>query len=135
MQTAVPEVMQTGGETRDTNRMYGIDANETKSFGRMCLVARRLVERGLRFVQLYHDGWDAHSKLKSNHSTRIKQVESRQRRFDLCGHTTTFAAWIDRKTVGFELRLRAAANRLLGQGPLGDGIVINKNAVEATGPF
>ena len=40
-----------------------------------CLTARRLVERGVRFVQLYDDGWDAHSKLKSNHSTRINAVD------------------------------------------------------------
>ncbi|WP_166831173.1 DUF1501 domain-containing protein [Thalassoroseus pseudoceratinae] len=75
MQLAVPEVMKLQQETQSTERLYGIDQPTTKSFGQMCLTARRLVERGVRFVQLYHDGWDAHSKLKSNHSTRIKQVD------------------------------------------------------------
>lgn len=75
MQMAVPEVMQLRQETQLTEKLYGIDQSATKPFGQMCLTARRLVERGVRFVQLYHDGWDAHSKLKSNHSTRIKQVD------------------------------------------------------------
>ena len=75
MQLAVPEVMKLGQETQSTEQLYGIDQPPTKSFGQMCLTARRLVERGVRFVQLYHDGWDAHTKLKSNHSTRIKQVD------------------------------------------------------------
>jgi len=75
MQMAVPEVMQLGQETAATENLYGMDQTQTKSFGRMCLTARRLVERGVRFVQLYHDGWDAHSKLKANHSTRIGQVD------------------------------------------------------------
>ena len=75
MQMAVPEVLQVEDETQATERMYGLDASETKPFGRMCLLARRFVERGVRFVQLYHGGWDAHSKLKSNHSSRIGQVD------------------------------------------------------------
>lgn len=75
MQMAVPEVMQLSQETQSTERLYGIDQKESKSFGQMCLTARRLVERGVRFIQLYDDGWDAHTKLKSNHSTRIKAVD------------------------------------------------------------
>ncbi len=75
MQMAVPEVMKLSAETRATEDLYGLEQPETKSFGQMCLTARRLVERGVRFVQLYDDGWDAHSKLKSNHSTRIKCVD------------------------------------------------------------
>ena len=75
MQMAVPEVLGIDDETQSTESLYGLDDGETKSFGRMCLLARRFVERGVRFVQLYHDGWDAHSKLKSNHSTRIGQVD------------------------------------------------------------
>lgn len=75
MQMAVPEVMQLAQETEATNKLYGLDAKTTRSFGQMCLVSRRLVERGVRFVQLYHDGWDAHSKLKANHSSQIEQVD------------------------------------------------------------
>ena len=75
MQMAVPEVMQLSNETKATEKLYGIDEGATKNYGQMCLTARRLVERGVRFVQLYDNGWDAHSKLKSNHSTRIKAVD------------------------------------------------------------
>ena len=75
MQMAVPEIMQLSRETAATERLYGLDQPTTKPFGQMCLTARRLVERGVRFVQLYDDGWDAHSKLKSNHSTRIGAVD------------------------------------------------------------
>ncbi|MBM82939.1 MAG: sulfatase [Planctomycetaceae bacterium] len=75
MQMAVPEVMELDSETQATHQLYGTDQGPTKNFGQMCLTARRLVERGVRFVQLYDNGWDAHSKLKSNHSTRIKAVD------------------------------------------------------------
>jgi hypothetical protein len=60
-------------ETEATRRLYGLEQKETQKFGKMCLLARRLVERGVRFVQLYSgvrepkDGWDAHSDLEGNH--------------------------------------------------------------------
>ena len=76
MQLAVPEVMALNRETSATNRMYGIDQATTKSFGQQCLAARRLVEQGVRFVQVYHPGsWDAHSKLKDNHSSNCAKVD------------------------------------------------------------
>ena len=76
MQMAVPEVLQYDGETEATHALYGLDQSATRPFGQQCLVARRLVERGVRFVQLYHSGnWDAHSKLKSNHATNCGQVD------------------------------------------------------------
>ncbi len=80
MQIAVPEVLALEGETQSTQRLYGLDNGPTKAFGQQCLAARRLVERGVRFVQLYHGGggggsWDAHSKLKSNHSSMTAQVD------------------------------------------------------------
>jgi uncharacterized protein (DUF1501 family) len=71
MQAAAPEAVDMSDETADTEALYGIDAKETATFGRSCLLARRLVERGVRFVQLYHGAgskWDAHSNLESNHS-------------------------------------------------------------------
>jgi uncharacterized protein (DUF1501 family) len=60
--------------------MYGMDQAETKDFGEQCLAARRLVERGVRFVQLFHGGggggdWDAHSEIKSNHTKLAQQVD------------------------------------------------------------
>lgn len=80
MQLAVPEVMDTGKETAETQKLYGLDNPTTASYGRMCLVARRLSERGVRFVQVYDGGgggggWDAHGKLKDNHSKNAARVD------------------------------------------------------------
>ena len=71
MQSSAPEAVDLTQETLETQRLYGIDQTETELFGRNCLLARRLVERGVRFVQLYHGAgsrWDSHSKLEENHS-------------------------------------------------------------------
>ena len=73
MQTAIPETLQLEKETETTRTLYGLDHPATKSFGEQCLVARRLVERGVRFVQVFHGGggggaWDAHSDIKINHT-------------------------------------------------------------------
>jgi hypothetical protein len=80
MQSAVPEVMTLSTETARTRAAYGLDNDVTRPFGEHCLVARRLVERGVRFVQIYHGGggggsWDAHSKLKENHASMSAQVD------------------------------------------------------------
>lgn len=63
MQTSVPETMDLGGETEDTLRQYGPEASKPGTFARNCLLARRLAERGVRFVQLYHRDWDHHGGL------------------------------------------------------------------------
>ena len=76
MQASALEVGDLAEETSDTHSLYGLDHPEdrTQSFGRKCLLARRLVERGVRFVQLYDmpdkDGWDAHDGLVKNHTQR-----------------------------------------------------------------
>ena len=75
MQMAVPEVVRLNDETAATQEMYGLNDPATKQVGQQSLVARRLVERGVRFIQIYDDGWDAHSKLVQNHSTRSKAVD------------------------------------------------------------
>lgn len=80
MQSSVPETLELQRETEATRRLYGIDQAETRTFGEQCLVARRLVERGVRFVQLFHGGggggdWDAHSEIKSNHTRLAQQVD------------------------------------------------------------
>jgi hypothetical protein len=64
MQTAVPEVLDLSSETEATRRLYGLDEPATQEYGTRCLLARRLIERGVRFVQLYLSGqpWDTHSK-------------------------------------------------------------------------
>jgi hypothetical protein len=80
MQTSIPETLQLEKETEATRRLYGIDRPESKGFGEQCLVARRLVERGVRFVQIFHGGggggeWDAHSEIKANHTKLSLQVD------------------------------------------------------------
>ncbi|MDB5390191.1 MAG: hypothetical protein JWM11_5837 [Planctomycetaceae bacterium] len=72
MQTAAPDAFSLAGETPETGRLYGLDEPKTATFGKQCLLARRLVERGVRFVQLYHttggfQPWDQHSDLKGGH--------------------------------------------------------------------
>jgi hypothetical protein len=64
MQTAVPDVLDLSSESEATRRMYGLDRAETREYGTRCLLARRLVERGVRFVQLFlnHQPWDTHTK-------------------------------------------------------------------------
>lgn len=69
MQSSAPELMDLSGETQQTLEMYGADPT-TPSFARNCLLARRLVERGVRFVQVFpspYGVWDSHQKLKENH--------------------------------------------------------------------
>jgi hypothetical protein len=73
MQEHAPEAVDLAGETEETRRLYGLDQPRTADFGRRCLLARRLVERGVRFIQLYSggahndDNWDAHGDLVKNH--------------------------------------------------------------------
>jgi hypothetical protein len=71
MQARAPEAVDLSAETEETRRLYGLERKETAAMGRNCLLARRLVERGVRFVQLYHGAgnrWDAHSKIEKNHA-------------------------------------------------------------------
>lgn len=81
MQTAVPEVVELSTEAQETRELYGLDQQETETFGRQMLTARRLVERGVRFVQVYHGSnggagsWDSHAGLKAGHSKLSRQVD------------------------------------------------------------
>ena len=80
MQRSVPEVVRLEAETQATQELYGLNSPVTGPFARLCLTARRLVERGVRFVQVYHGnggggGWDAHSDLKGNHGKLAPQVD------------------------------------------------------------
>ena len=71
MQSAAPELVDVSQESTATQKLYGIDDPETAEFGTRCLMARRLVEKGVRFVQLYSGdtgGWDAHKNVLENHS-------------------------------------------------------------------
>ena len=75
MQSTAPEAVDLDSEPERIKRIYGIDEKRTESFGKKCLLARRLVERGVRFIQVYSGGgnehnWDAHEDLQENHNQR-----------------------------------------------------------------
>lgn len=81
MQTAVPDVVNFAAETEATHQSYGLKQPVTKPFGEQCLAARKLVEKGVRFVQIFHGSnggagaWDAHGGLKAGHSALCAQVD------------------------------------------------------------
>jgi hypothetical protein len=80
MQSAVPDLMDTSDETDATLKLYGLDDAATESYGRQCLIARRLVERGVRFVEILcqnlgHDRWDQHSNLKQGHADNARATD------------------------------------------------------------
>jgi hypothetical protein len=83
MQGCAPDALDVNQESVATRKLYGLDDAITEPFGRQCLMARRLVERGVRFVQLFHGGmgnqntdtWDAHGDLKANHSQHAAESD------------------------------------------------------------
>lgn len=81
MQSAATEAVDLAKETEETKNLYGMDKPETELVGRQCLLARRLVERGVRFVQIYSGGgvfdqsWDAHNGMVANHEKRAKEID------------------------------------------------------------
>ncbi|MBU6301272.1 MAG: DUF1501 domain-containing protein [Verrucomicrobia bacterium] len=78
MQAEAPEAVDLGAEPSSIRQLYGMDQPHTEVFGRNCLLARRLVERGVRFVQLYHGAgskWDSHAKIEENHTKLCAAVD------------------------------------------------------------
>jgi hypothetical protein len=81
MQSAVPDAVDLGNESQRTLNAYGVGRQPTDEFGRNCLIARRLVERGVRFIQLYSGGghleetWDAHASVEKNHGQHAGEVD------------------------------------------------------------
>jgi hypothetical protein len=81
MQSAAPEAVDLGGESAATRELYGLDRSETADFAKKCLLARRLVERGVRFITVYSGGghnddcWDAHGDLVYNHSLHAGRTD------------------------------------------------------------
>jgi hypothetical protein len=71
MQLTAPDVVNLQQESNETKNLYGLDREETRTFGTQLLIARRLVEKGVRFIQIYsggtRDNWDAHQELEKNH--------------------------------------------------------------------
>src|SRR4051794_4417088 len=78
MQAEAPEAVDLSTETEETLSLYGLDDKATERYGRLCLLARRLVERGVRFIQLYSGagaGWDAHSDIEGNHTKYCRSMD------------------------------------------------------------
>ncbi len=79
MQTAIPKVEDLSGESATTRKLYGMDDSVTENFGRMCLMARRFAEAGVRFIQVTHSDskvqWDQHSDLKNGHEKNAREVD------------------------------------------------------------
>ncbi|WP_437205969.1 DUF1501 domain-containing protein [Planctomicrobium sp. SH664] len=78
MQAEAPEAVDLSKETEATQKLYGLDQPATAEYGRLCLLSRRLVERGVRFIQLYHGAgskWDSHSNIEGNHSRLCKSMD------------------------------------------------------------
>ncbi|MGZ5567465.1 MAG: DUF1501 domain-containing protein [Limisphaerales bacterium] len=75
MQAEVPDIISLDKESKETKELYGLDNREMDDFGRRCLLARRLVEKGVRFVQVYSGGWDSHDYIAKAHSARIRSVD------------------------------------------------------------
>jgi hypothetical protein len=82
MQSAIPEATRFEDETADTHKLYGLDQAESGDFGRGCLLARRLLERGVRFVQLWSGAafgsevhWDAHESVPVNHKREAGKID------------------------------------------------------------
>ena len=75
MQASVPELMDLSAETANTFDMYGPDASKPGTFAANCLLARRLAERGVRFIQLFHRGWDQHGNLPANIKAQCRDTD------------------------------------------------------------
>jgi hypothetical protein len=75
MQSEVPDILNLQGEDAATQAMYGIGDAKTDAFGRKCLLARRLVEKGVRFVQAYAGNWDSHDYIERAHGSLIRSVD------------------------------------------------------------
>jgi hypothetical protein len=75
MQDALPAVLDVAGESQATTQLYGLDNEASATFGRQCLMARRLLEAGVRFVEVSHGGWDQHRNLREDHAARARAVD------------------------------------------------------------
>ena len=83
MQMSAPEAIDLSQESESTRNLYGMDGSETDNFARQCILARRLAERGVRFIQVSHanslpfnnEQWDQHSHLEKGHSINVRQID------------------------------------------------------------
>ena len=82
MQSSVPELTDLSGEPQSVLDLYGPDVHKPGSYAANCLLARRLAERGVRFIQLYHMGWDQHSNLPAQIRSQCQRHRPALRRLD-----------------------------------------------------
>ena len=75
MQDKIPQIVNLNSEPEHVRKMYGVGEKGTDGFGRRCLLARKLVEQGVRFVEVYASGWDSHDYLERAHSSRIQSID------------------------------------------------------------
>lgn len=75
MQTAAPELIRIDEETAITRDLYGVDKEPTSKFGRMCLLARRMAEKGVRYIQLFNNDWDGHGECAANHKNNADRTD------------------------------------------------------------
>jgi len=75
MQSALPQVMDLSGETKETLALYGAESGPTETFGRQCLLARRFAEAGVRFIEITHTDWDHHGFLTSGMTNNCRQID------------------------------------------------------------
>jgi hypothetical protein len=75
MQTSAPELFEVSQETAETQNLYGCNDDKTREVGRACLLARRMVQRGVRYIQIRVGGWDAHGNLKGNHEKMAARTD------------------------------------------------------------
>ena len=113
MQTSVPDVMDLSKEPQKTFELYGPDAKTPGTFAANCLLARRLAERDVRFIQLYHPGWDQHGGLPGGIRRQAKDVDRAVLRrcvTDLKqrGHARRHAGHLGRRVRPHELLARAS---------------------------
>ena len=76
MQESMPKILDLSKESKQIQALYGLDQNTTADFGRKCLLARRFAEAGSRFIELTHAGWDHHSNLKNDLSSRCSEIDT-----------------------------------------------------------
>ena len=125
MQSTAPEAIDLDSEPEHIKKLYGMDESRTQDFGRKCMLARRLVERGVRFIQIYSGGahndanWDAHGNLEKNHNFHAGNtdkpiaglIEDLKQRVMLDDTLIVWGGSSEERRVGQECRARGATYR------------------------
>ena len=120
MQATVPDAVDFGAETQATQKLYGLDAPATQTFGRQCLAARRMVERGVRFIEVSCAGgirfvspWDQHEDLVEMHAKNARIVDQRAE-IDLSRQTLDVLTLLMEELEGNAVLMRKLKRKLAG---------------------